>query len=144
VHDVAEPDEVEELGQAPVHAVEQEPTSAPGHGDVKPCQRVHRVEIGRHQPRNIQVHELVHGGRRRHCCPGGPGATTSPALVHVVRHPQRSLLSSIRALRKEPPPWSKLVTAADDISSQEVSPSCSWEVPVGECHTGNRHLVSIP
>jgi hypothetical protein len=41
VHDVAEPDEFEKLGQAPVGAVEPEPTPASGRGDLQSCQRIH-------------------------------------------------------------------------------------------------------
>ena len=48
VHDVAEPDELEKLGQAPIRAVHQERTSAPEGKDVKSCQRIHRAEIGWH------------------------------------------------------------------------------------------------
>jgi hypothetical protein len=51
VHDVAEPDELEKLGQAPVRAVEPEPTFAPGRRDLQSCQRIYGTEIGWHQPR---------------------------------------------------------------------------------------------
>ena len=50
MHDVAEPDKLEKLGQTPVRAVEPEPTSAPGRGDLQSRQRVHGAQIGRHQP----------------------------------------------------------------------------------------------
>jgi hypothetical protein len=91
VHDVAEPDEFEKLGQATVRPVEQEPTSAPGHGDLQSCQRIHGGAIGWHQPRDIEIDGFVTGGRRRRCRRAGPGGTISQALVHVIRHSQRSL-----------------------------------------------------
>jgi hypothetical protein len=50
MHHIAEPDELEQLDQAAVRAVEQEPMTASGHSDVQPCQRIHGAEIGRHQP----------------------------------------------------------------------------------------------
>jgi hypothetical protein len=79
VQDVAEPDELEQLDQAAVRAVEQEPTSAPGRDDLQPCQRVNRTEIGGHQPRDIQVDDA------------------SPTLVLVVGLRHGSLLTARRA-----------------------------------------------
>jgi hypothetical protein len=74
VQDVAEPGEVEQLDQAAVRAVEQEPLAAPGRDDLQPSQRVHRTEIGGHQPRHVQVDDV------------------SPTLVLAVPRPHRRLL----------------------------------------------------
>jgi hypothetical protein len=59
VHDVAQPDELEKLRQAPVDAVKPEQTSAPRHNHLQSCQRVYGAEIGWHQPRNIEVDDLA-------------------------------------------------------------------------------------
>ena len=50
VHELAKPDELDKLDQAPVRAVELQPPSAPGRGDLQPSQRIHGAEVGRHQP----------------------------------------------------------------------------------------------
>jgi hypothetical protein len=57
VHEVAESDELEELDQSPVRAVELEPT--PAARDLQSNERIHGSQIGRHQPRHIQVHHAV-------------------------------------------------------------------------------------
>jgi hypothetical protein len=122
VHDVAEPDEFEKLGQATVRPVEQEPTSAPGHGDLQSCQRIHGGAIGWHQPRDIEIDGFVTGGRRRRCRRAGPSATISQALVHVIRHPQRSLpVWRAEALQKELRPRSKVVTLAEERLQSDVT-----------------------
>jgi hypothetical protein len=65
VHDVAEPDELEQLDKAPVRAVQLEPTSAPGRGDLQSCQRIDGPEVGLHQPRDIEVDNAIVGRPRR-------------------------------------------------------------------------------
>jgi hypothetical protein len=50
MHRLAKPDELDKLDQAPVGAVELQPPSAPGRGDLQPSQRIHGAEVGRHQP----------------------------------------------------------------------------------------------
>jgi hypothetical protein len=81
VQDVGEPDELEQLDQAAVRAVEQRPTTAPGRDDLQPCYCIHHPEIGGYQPRDIEVDDV-------------------PApLVLVVRLPHGRLLSAGRASR---------------------------------------------
>jgi len=67
VHDIAEPDELEELDQASVRAVKLELTPAPGRGDLQSCKCIDSAEVGGHQPCDIEV-------------------DGSPALLLVVRH----------------------------------------------------------
>jgi hypothetical protein len=50
VHELSEPDELDKLDQSPVRAVELQPPSAPGRGDLQPSQRIHDAEVRRHQP----------------------------------------------------------------------------------------------
>jgi hypothetical protein len=62
--------------------------SAPGRGQVQSCQRIDGDEVGRHQPRDIEIDRAVTGRGRRRCRPVRPRATVSPALVLFVRHRQ--------------------------------------------------------
>jgi hypothetical protein len=82
VDDVAEPDVLEQLGQAPVRAVELEPPSAPGRGDLESCQRIDGVEVGWHQPRDIEVDGGVTGPGPPRCRPARPGETVSWRAAH--------------------------------------------------------------
>jgi hypothetical protein len=100
VHDVAQPDELEKLRQAPVHAVKPEQTSAAGHNHLQPRQRIYGAEIGWHQPRNIELDDSARRPSRR-CRPARQHATVSPGLVLLVRRRHRSPLSASRAPQKK-------------------------------------------
>jgi hypothetical protein len=77
MHNLVEPEELEQLGQSPVDAVEPEPTSAARGGDVESGQRVDGVEIGRHQPRDVEVDRAV---RPIYLC------ASSASSDRIVRH----------------------------------------------------------
>ncbi|MGH9191200.1 MAG: hypothetical protein ACRDZ0_01850 [Acidimicrobiales bacterium] len=64
MHDIAQPHELDKLDQATVRAVEQEPTFAPGRGHLQACQRIHRAQIRRNQPRDVEVDDSITGRRR--------------------------------------------------------------------------------
>ena len=116
VHDVAEPDEVEGSARPPF--TWSRPTSAPGHGDVKPCQRVHGVEIGRHQPPGPRTGPrrapptVLPGRTRCHHVASSRARRSTSAAVSPVGHP--SPTEGTRA-------GAKLVTAAEDVSSARKS-----------------------
>jgi hypothetical protein len=75
VHDLAEPDELDELDQAAVRAVELQPVPTPGSHDLQPGQGIHGGEVGRHQPRDVESDDAATGR-----------ATVVSALVCVVHH----------------------------------------------------------
>jgi hypothetical protein len=75
LHDIAQAGELDQFGQTSLDAVEPDPASAPDRGQVQSGQRIDGVEIGRHQPGDIEVHRAV-----MRC-------TVPPALALVVRHP---------------------------------------------------------
>jgi hypothetical protein len=59
LHYIAETDELDKLRQTPTGTMEPEPVSAPARHDLQAGQYVHRTEIGRHQPRDVEVDDSV-------------------------------------------------------------------------------------
>ena len=107
MHDVAQPNELERLGQGLVPAVKLQPMSSLGRGKLQSRQRIHRDEIGWPQPRDIQVDDpiAVRSCRRRRAAqrttvvPGAPViviSTSDRVLSHSLAGPYRNNLAGGR------------------------------------------------